>query len=272
VESITSALPLCDVYYVGVGQSDDGTRELISSIPSSKIVILDSYWDDSIREGGRVLSIETNKVFDQIPAEYDWCFYLQSDECLHENDYEKIRSAMRVNLEDKNIDGILFGYRHFYGQYNYVGSGRRWYAHEIRIVRNNKGIRSYKDAQGFRMANGEKLRVAASGAFIYHYGWVRSPKTQQVRQDNFHRMWHSDEWVRQKISGNEEFDYTEIDLLKHYTETHPAVMSGRISRADWKFEYDRSKARLPLKYRILHFIEQVTGRRLWENRNYLLVK
>src|SRR3954462_14807996 len=80
LEAITSVLPLCDVFYVGVGNSEDETRKLIENIGSPKIRISDTVWNDSLRVGGAVLADETNKVFDVIPLEFDWCFYIQSDE------------------------------------------------------------------------------------------------------------------------------------------------------------------------------------------------
>src|ERR1051325_10281998 len=79
LEAIQSILPICDEFVVGVGNSEDGTLELIRSIRSDKIKILESVWDDSKREGGLLLSIETNKVFDSIGKDSDWCFYIQSD-------------------------------------------------------------------------------------------------------------------------------------------------------------------------------------------------
>jgi hypothetical protein len=269
VEAITSILPICDAFFVGVGKSDDDTRKLIESIPSEKIKIIDTLWDDKLREGGLVLSQETNKVFDQIPAEYDWCFYIQSDECVHEEDLEKIKEAAQKYKDDKNVDGLLFSYRHFYGQYNYIGTGKRWYANEIRIIRNNKSIRSYKDAQGFRLTDNSKLKVKRTGASIYHYGWVKDPRAQQAKQESFHKMWHNDEWMKKNIPEISEFDYSDIDLLEEYKETHPAVMKRRIDSAHWKFIYDRSKAKLSLKYRFLHFVEKLTGWRIGENRNYV---
>ena len=42
VESIGSILPLCDEVIVAVGKSDDNTRELIESISSPKIKIIDT--------------------------------------------------------------------------------------------------------------------------------------------------------------------------------------------------------------------------------------
>lgn len=268
LEAITSILQVCDVFYVGVGNSDDGTRVLIESISSDKIRIIDTVWDDTMREGGKVLSLETNKVFDAIPTEFDWCFYIQSDECVHENDLPLIEKAMKDYVADKTVDGLLFEYKHFYGHYKYIGIGRRWYKNEIRIIRNNKSIRSYKDAQGFRINNTEKLRVKSTGAFIHHYGWVKPPKAQQAKQNDFHKMWHDDAWVKKNIAATEEFDYSNIDLLEIYKGTHPAVFTKRIAGATWNFDYDKNRVKTNLKYRFLFWVEKLTGWRIGENRNY----
>jgi len=267
-EAILSVLPICDVFYVGVGNSEDGTRALIEKLDPNKIRIIDTIWNDALREGGLVLSEETNKVFDQIPAEFDWCFYIQSDECVHENDHQKILSAAKDHLNKKEVDGLLFEYKHFYGQYNYIGAGRRWYANEIRIIRNNKNIRSYKDAQGFRMKDGNKLKVKKTNAFIYHYGWVKPPQAQQAKQENFHKMWHDDNWMKNNIKIADEFDYSKIDLLEKYQGSHPAIMQKRIADAKWNFTYDPAKAVISLKYRFLYLVEKISGWRIGENRNY----
>jgi hypothetical protein len=66
VESILSILPVCDEFIVAVGNSEDNTLELIKSINDPKIKIIETIWDDSLREGGRVLAVETDKAFDAI--------------------------------------------------------------------------------------------------------------------------------------------------------------------------------------------------------------
>ncbi len=271
VEAITSILPICDVFYIGVGQSNDGTRKLIESIVSNKIIIIDTNWDDNLREGGKVLAIETNKVFDAIPPEYNWCFYIQSDECVHEQDLPTIKNAMEHYKDYALVDGLLFKYKHFYGQYNYIGAGGRWYKNEIRIIKNNKNNRSYKDAQGFRTAENKKLKVKKINAFIYHYGWVKPPKAQQTKQQNFHKMWHNDEWLKKNIASVDEFDYNNIDILEEYTGTHPSVMLNRIKNSNWKFTYTKSKIKLKSKYKFLYFIEKLTGWQIGENKNYKIV-
>ena len=175
VEAITSILPICDYFLVAVGKSDDDTLALVRSISDPKIHILETEWDDSLREGGRVLALETDKAFQAIPAEYDWCFYIQGDECVHEDDLPVIRDGMELWLHDVDTEGLLFRYRHFYGSFDFMGMSRRWYRREIRIVRNNKNIFSYRDAQGFRKkggTSGKKLTVRFLQAHIHHYGWV----------------------------------------------------------------------------------------------------
>jgi hypothetical protein len=211
VESIRSILPIVDEYVVAVGNSEDETRKLIESIDSSKIRIIDTVWDDSLREGGRVLAEETNKAFDAI-TDADWCFYLQGDEVVHEQYHAAIVKSCEKYLSQKEVEGLLFSYEHFYGSYDYVGDSRTWYRNEIRIIRNDKSIRSYRDAQGFRK-NGEKLNVKAIDAAIFHYGWVKDPRFQQAKQENFHKMWHDDSWVKEHVAEANAYDYSERTQL-----------------------------------------------------------
>ncbi|MEQ1678494.1 MAG: glycosyltransferase family 2 protein, partial [Chitinophagaceae bacterium] len=75
VESITSILPIVDEFIVSVGNSDDTTLQLIESINSPKIKIHHSIWDDSLKEGGRVLAVETDKALAQVSPDADWAFY-----------------------------------------------------------------------------------------------------------------------------------------------------------------------------------------------------
>ena len=85
-------------------------------------------------------------------------------------------------------------------------------------------------------------------------------------------MWHDDEWMKKNVPVVEEFDYSNIDLLEEYKGTHPAVYTNRIAKANWRFVYDKSKIKLSLKYRFLHMIEKLTGWRIGENKNYLILK
>ena len=267
VEAITSVLPLCDEFVVAVGNSDDNTRGLIECIGSPKIRIIDTVWDDTLREGGRVLAVETDKAFDALSADSDWAIYIQGDEVLHEQYLDTLREAMQQWKDHPEVEGLLLNYLHFYGSYDFTGDSRRWYRREVRVIRNDKSIRSYRDAQGFRK-NNQPLKVRPVNATMHHYGWVKPPEFQQAKQEYFHKLWHNDEWVEKKIPKAEAFDYSSIDSLAKFTGTHPAVIQPRINRQNWQFTFDPTKKKLPFKSRLLHGIEALTGWRIGEYRNY----
>jgi len=191
-EAILSILPICDEMIVAVGNSDDATRALIASIAPDKIKIIDTVWDESLKEGGRVLADETNKAFAAISSDADWCFYIQGDEGMHEQYLPVVKAAMEKWKDDATVDGLLFKYLHFYGSYDYVGNSSKWYPREIRVVKNNPAIYSYQDAQGFRKKPDTKLNVKAIDAYIYHYGWVREPSAMQGKWNKFGRFLNGD--------------------------------------------------------------------------------
>ncbi|MES1222992.1 MAG: glycosyltransferase family 2 protein, partial [Bacteroidota bacterium] len=146
VEAIRSILPVVDEMIVSIGQSEDDTEGLIKSIDTNKIRIVHSFWNTSLHKGGEVLAIETNKAMQAISPEADWLFYIQGDEVVHEQYHNAILEAASRYKDDTRVEGLLFKYLHFYGTYNYVGDSRQWYNREVRIIRNNRGITSYKDA------------------------------------------------------------------------------------------------------------------------------
>ena len=271
VEAIRSILPLCDEVVVAVGKSEDETLGLIESIDREKIRIIKTQWNETLRSGGQVLAEETNKALDAVSKKADWCFYIQGDEVLHEQYLDEVRNQMLSYKDDKRVEGLLFKYRHFYGSYDYVGDSRLWYRNEVRIIRNNRQIRSYKDAQGFRR-QGNKLKVIALDAYIHHYGWVRHPKYQQAKQRSFNKLWHSDEEVKRRVEAVDEFDYSKIDSLKKYTGTHPQVMQKRIAALNWPFTFNPTQKKLTLKERVSRVIEKWTSWRIGEYKNYKVLK
>jgi hypothetical protein len=271
VEAITSILPICDKFVVAVGKSEDDTLNLIKNISPQKIEIIETVWDDSLREGGRVLAVETDKAFQHITIDYDWCFYIQGDEVVHEKYLPTIKEAMEEHLYDERIDGLLFKYLHFYGSYDYVGESFKWYRNEIRIVRNDKNIYSYRDAQGFRKDDNKKLHVVSIDAYIYHYGWVKDPRTMQKKQEDFNKLWHDDQWVDKNVIKADEFDYSNIDVLKKFTGTHPKVMQDRIEKINWKFDYDLSCNKMKFKDKLKLFFSKL-GCDIGQYKNYKLIK
>ena len=269
-EAILSVLPLCDHFVIAVGQSDDDTLNYIKSIKSDKLQIIETVWDDSLRQGGAVLAVETNKAFDAIEGDYDWCFYIQGDEVLHEMYHPIIRQEMEHWKDHRDVEGLLLKYLHFWGNYNYVGNSRSWYRREVRIIRNDKAIHSYKDAQGFRK-NDQKLRVKLIDAYMYHYGWVKNPTLMMDKLKDTSKLWHNDEWIKDRFKDDEFFDYSEVDSIQFFQDSHPMVMKELINNVNWDVELDTKKVKFSRKQKILHFIENKTGKRFFEYKNYRII-
>jgi hypothetical protein len=272
-EAIESILPVVDEMLVGVGESEDDTEALIRSIPSDKIRIVSSTWDTSKRKGGEVLAIETDKVFQQIGADADWCFYIQGDEVVHEKYHNAIRSAAIQYKDDRRVEGLLFNYEHFYGTYDYVGDSRRWYNREVRIIRNDKRISAYRDAQGFRK-EGNKLMVQPIAAYIYHYGWVKSPAQMKRKIHEVRGLFWGEgtgDW-RNDVKTEDVFNFDDYDSLQKFTGTHPQVMQQRIKQQNWQVDIDLSRKNFDMKDRLLYWFEKKTGIRLFDFKNYRVIK
>jgi hypothetical protein len=271
-EAILSILPLCDEVIVAVGKSDDSTLELVRAI-DPKVKVLETVWDETIRRGGEVFASETNKAFQAIPAEYDWAFYIQGDEVLHEKYLPVVKKAMEDNLADNRVEGLLFNYQHFFGSYDYVGAKYSWYRREIRIVRNQKNIFSFRDAQGFRIANNRKLQVKLIDAYIYHYGWVREPTALQKKIQSNIRLYRPDAGEKEKTAAatRYEYDKAEEPVMK-FKGTHPAIMKERILRKNWPFNPDPSLKYASGKDKFKRIIAKWTGWYPGEYKNYTIIK
>lgn len=271
VEAIQSILPMVDEMIVSIDKGEDDTEAMIKSIQSEKIKIFYSEWDMSLREGGKVYAVETNKAMQHAAADSDWLFYIQADEIIHEKYHPAIIESAKKYCTDKRVQGLLFNYLHFYGTYDFVGDSRKWYNHEVRLIKNDKHITSYKDAQGFRIGN-KKLAVVLIDAAVYHYGWVKSPEQMKRKQKNIVRYYFSDEKIKDFLNLPDFFDYNEFDSLKKFNSTHPYVMQQRIDKKNWNLELDISRKKFTLKEKILFWFEKKTGKRLFEFRNYRIIK
>lgn len=223
LESIRSILPLCDEFIVNVGHSEDETLDMIRSLDSSKVRIIETAWD--MTEGKTVLATQTNLALKECRG--DWVFYLQSDEVIHEADLPKLKRYMKKFLQDENVDALRFSWMHFYGSYYRYRVDSGWFQKQDRIIRNNGTVESFGDAYGFRRKDGAELRRENTGCLLYHYGWVHEGDVMTQRRVNAEKIGFAS--LR---DGEREADYSFGDLERFppYFGTHPAVMKGRITR------------------------------------------
>jgi hypothetical protein len=264
-ESILSVLPIVHEFVValGKGDEDDTTRDMILSIGSDKIKIFDRIWHEEDFVKGKVMADETNFALNQCSG--DWCFYLQADEVVHEGDLCKIEKACEDYHDNPVVDGLLFRYNHFWGDYDHYLPFHGWYRNEIRVVRNHSNLYSIKDAQSFRKGSNELLSVKEIDARIFHYGWVRPPGRMQSKKNQIDSIYHGTAAI-QKISKllPNEFDYGALGNIPVYKGSHPAVMKEFMQKLDWneKLNYTREAAlnrpkfkHESVKYRLLSFVE-----------------
>jgi len=162
IESIRSLLPLVDELVVNVPKSEDETLARVRAIGDSKLKIFESDWDESMREGGRILSLQTNRALEQCQGEL--AIYLQADEVLHEADYPAIRAALRLYADRTN----------------------------------NGSIVSEGDACGFRRADGKPMRVKKIKPRVFHYGWARPLEAMQAKNRELERLYHDDGYIEKK--------------------------------------------------------------------------
>jgi hypothetical protein len=294
VEAIRSILPVCDEFIVavGAGDTDDTTRSDIEAIGDPKIRIIDTIWDEKFFHKGIINSLQTDIAMHECSG--DWLFYLQADEVVHEEDLPKIVRRCEELLDNRKVEGLLFSYRHFWGDYDHCHRTHGWYPYEIRIVRNIPQIHSYQSAQSFRWfdyydnprqeSGTRKLNVASVDARIFHYGWVRPPRLMQ----NKNRALNTLHWGRKRAEAvfsviSSEFDYGPMDRVAIYEGSHPAVMRERIASLDWQDKLHPSgkpdKRRQKHKHertrvRLLSRIERYLngGRQIGTFHNYNLLK
>ncbi len=230
-EALLSILPILDELVVTVipGDPDDDTRGLVESLDDPRVQIVEATWDRSI--GPRVYSDLTNTALERCTG--DWCLYVQADEVLHEDDLPALRARCEELLDDRRVEGMLFDYLHFFGDYEHYQGGHGWYQKEIRLIRNGIGIHSARDAQSFRFTDERRLAVARAHARIFHYGWVHHPRFMQAKIREFWMQRKTPAEVEAEFGETVEFDYGPLGRLPVYEGTHPAVMRERIAAMDW---------------------------------------
>ncbi len=268
-EAIRSILPICHEFVIAIGKGDDDdtTREMVEGISDPRIRIIDTDWGERETIRKLIHSQQTNIALNACTG--DWCFYVQADEVVHEDDLPVVEKKCRDLLEDRRVEGLIFDYLHFWGDYNHYHTDHSWYKKEIRIVRNGIGVKSWSSAQSFRLPDDSKLRVARADARIFHYGWVRPPHFMQKKGKSINTTHLGKEAAEAYYKDrSDEFDYGPMNTVPTYNGTHPDVMKKKIGGMDWKeklrdldppgMERGFHKHEM-LKYRTLSAFEPTTG-------------
>ncbi len=293
--SILSILPIVDEFVVALGDcdADDRSRKEIESIKSDKIKIIDTVWDIEKYPRGMEHAHQTDIAKEACTG--DWLIYLQADEVIHEKYLPIIKKRLEELVDDKEVDGFLLKYKHFWGDYKHYHKSHGWYANEIRIIRNDPEIHSWESAQSFRripdfdylnyrqQEGTYKLNVAKIDAYVYHYGWVRPPQMMQAKRQAFDVNHKGSKKAKELYEkAPKKFDFGPLNKLADFKGTHPAVMKEWTDKFDWADglqysgkpnPYRKPEKHERLRNKIITFIERfILHKQIFTFHNYNLLK
>jgi len=254
IESINSILPICDEFIIAVGPSEDDTLTLLKKIKSKKIKIIQTQWNESMKDRGFVYAQQ--KMIAQFNCSGDWAFYLEGDEVIHRDDLKTIKKVMQTSLNNSNIESLVFDYYHFFGSKDWIATSPAWYRNEARIIRNNLRVWSPDALYFINMDKNKKGRypnAISIDATIYHYGHIRNRVSMNDKLKRIGKYWDK------KIP---DFFSYEIDpkAIQPFLGKHPPIMKKWLqNQAEQLFRPD-SNHQLTLrerKHRLLGFFEKL---------------
>ena len=267
IQSIKSVLPIVDEFIINVGLGEDSTLDEITNIHDPKIRIIQSHWNDNMKDRGFVYGQQ--KMIAQYNCTGDWAFYIEGDEIYHENDLDKIYMSMKESLSNPDIEALIFDFYHFYGNGNSYLDSPGWYRTEARIIKNS--LRTYAPDGLFWVVldsnkNGRYPRAKHTGARCYHYGWVRSENQMNLKSEKVQKYWGG---------SAKKIDYSKMDqsIIKKFQGTHPKIIQDWLPNDVELFQVDPSYklTKKQKKHRIMIFFEKLFGLEL-SKKHFKLVK
>ena len=235
VESISSVLPIVDEFIVNVGPDDDGTLDLIRSIHSPKVRIIQSQWNPNLKVGGYIYSQQTNIALFNCVGK--WAVYLQADEVIHEDDLPIIMEYVDRYIDEDRIEGLALHELTFWGDYKTIVNVYPWrHSRRCWVVKPHKFVMSRGDAADFCVLpkykeHGRYIRVVDTPARVFHYSFVKSEKALRAKCRGVLGYW-SELYTEEQVRAIEPNLYSELprEFVEPYTDSHPAVMDERIRK------------------------------------------
>lgn len=279
MESVSSLIPLVDEMVICVGDSTDDTEKAVEVLARQfpeKLKVVKSPWDSQKTSNGEELARQTNIALAQ--CRHNICFYLQADEVLDEKEYPTIAEDLARFAVDDALDTLLFRWVHFYGSYFSVIYSKRWYRREIRVIKKDRGLRSFGDAQSFRIWDERtkglrKSRAALSRAHVLHYGWAKEETLMREKFRELGRYWGKDPAL---LAPDLAPVYHHEFGITSFVGAHPAVMQARagerpVAPARWMSTPLRRDFRY-WRFWVTDVLEKLFGWRPGEFRSYRSLK
>ncbi len=226
-EMLSCMSSLVEKTYVALGENDDGTSEAVEKFDS--VEIIPTVWDmKKVGDGGLIFSEQTNIALHKLRDNHknelgSWAIYLQSDEIIHEADFEQLRKDIE-EAEKQGCDAVRFRYFHFWMSHYQIAVNKRWYPHEIRAIKVNSNVENFGDAQGFS----KFTKVYESDVSIFHYGHVRDLGKREAKQkDLINRIRPGKKFEKYLNREKRAFSKTKVRPLMI---RHSKVMKDRIEK------------------------------------------
>jgi len=245
LESIRSAIDICEEFVVVVDPGEDNTLEMLRELQLSepKLKIIETVWSEKVKPQQCVLAQQTNLGLHQCKG--DWVLYLQANEVLHENDLPHLLKLMKDHKDNTEVEAMLFERLTFWADYTHllkVYPDR--FKFSPRIVRPHIGTQSIRDAMSFGVfddwsIHGRYPRAIDTGVNIYRYGKVLSRAAMKLKQS---------EAVHESARDQKDFFYDEVpgQYVGEFAGEHPKVMSSRVENTPTAYEADSSAVRRKL--------------------------
>lgn len=172
IESIVSLLNLCDAVFVVDAGSNDGTLEMLRLIDHPKFNLIErseEEWHKQKGKGRSKLCYFTDIAIEAAQKEgYEYNFYCQADEVVHEKSFKHIRKACTLNWPGYMISRInLWGSPYYQLD---VTQDRLPCSNEvIRLAKTS--YRSIGDAESLNVP--EVSMYFINDIRMYHMGFVR---------------------------------------------------------------------------------------------------
>lgn len=215
LETIQCLLEFCDHVFVVDAGSDDGTCEKIEAIDSPNLTLIKrdkKEWFDQQGTGKTKLCYFTDiALLAAQEAGYEYSFYLQCDEILHEYSYIPVREAIKSNIAGylcKRINLWDSPYKKLKVPANRMPCS----GEVVRLTQTE--YRSYGDAESIAVPALDKRWV--DQIIIYHMGFVRKREVMKDKvinmQENVFELGHHDPKLDLDSVFQPKFWFTEDEL------------------------------------------------------------
>ena len=275
LESIRSAIDICEEFVVVVDPGEDDTLEMLHELQMAepKLKIIETVWSEKVRPQQCVLAQQTNIGLHQCKG--DWVLYLQANEVLHENDLPHLLKLMKEHKDNAEVEAMLFERLTFWADYTHllkVYPDR--FKFSPRIVRPHIGTQSIRDAMSFAVfddwsIHGRYPRAIDTGVNIYRYGKVLSRAAMELKQS---------EAVHESIRPQKDFFYDGVpgQHVGEFVGEHPKVMSARVDNTPTAYDANSSAVRRTLTLRERRRLLETAfyrncGFPRWRNTRYKLL-